>query len=311
VQHIVQDMRKMARKDFGERAPIDVCAITRAAVEQARVGIGQRANLELDLAPVPPVMASDSQLTQVVVNLVVNAADAIPPDAPAGRRQVRISTRVTAGGQIEIAVADTGTGIPHEVRDKIFDPFFTTKPVGVGTGLGLAICHGIVRNHGGTLTFDSEVGIGTIMQVRLPASTIAIPRAVPDRARSETSPGRILVVDDEPAIGTAVARLLKRNHTVFESCPRRALERVMAGERFDLVLCDVRMPEMNGPELLSALQGRAPDQARAFVFMTGALDERSEADLGRLGVPVLQKPFNRDTLREFISNQLHRVAETR
>jgi signal transduction histidine kinase len=311
VQNIVQDMRKMARKDFGERSPIDVCAIARAAVEQARVGIGTRATLDLDLAPVPPAMASDSQLTQVIVNLVVNAADAIPPDAPAGRRQVRISTRATARGLIEIAVSDTGSGIPIEVRDKIFDPFFTTKPVGVGTGLGLAICHGIVRNHGGTLTFESEVGIGTTMRVRLPASTIAIPSAAPDRSRSQTSPGRILVVDDEPAVGSAVARLLKRNHTVVESCPRRALERVVAGERFDLVLCDVRMPEMNGPELLSALRGRAPEQAHAFVFMTGALDERSEADLGRLGVPVLHKPFNRETLREFISAQLHRVAERR
>ena len=309
VQNIVQDMRKMARKDFGERAPIDVPTIVRAAVEQAKVGIGMRANLVLDLAHVPPVMASESQLSQVIVNLVVNAADAIPPDAPADRRQVRIATRLTADGWIELAVSDTGTGIPPEVRDKIFDPFFTTKPVGVGTGLGLAICHGIVRTHGGALSFDTEVNIGTTMKVRLPASAIGIPAPTPGRARSATNSGRILVVDDEPAIGSAVVRLLRRGKTEFESCARRALERVEAGERFDLVICDVRMPEMNGPELLTALRGRAPDQAKAFVFMTGALDERSEADLGRLGVPVLQKPFNRDSLHDFVSAQLHRLAQ--
>jgi CheY-like chemotaxis protein len=118
------------------------------------------------------------------------------------------------------------------------------------------------------------------------------------------------VVDDEPAIGGAVARVLKRGKTEFESCARRALERVDAGERFDLVLCDVRMPEMNGPEFLNALRGRAPDQARALVFMTGALDERSEADLGRLGVPVLHKPFNHESLSEFVSAQLHRLRRT-
>jgi two-component system cell cycle sensor histidine kinase/response regulator CckA len=309
VQIIVQDMRKMARKDFGERAPIDVPTIVRAAVEQARVGIGLRAHLELDLTHVPPVMASESQLSQVIVNLVVNAADAILPDATADRREVRISTRLTVDGWIEIAVRDTGTGIPVEVRDKIFDPFFTTKPVGVGTGLGLAICHGIVRTHGGTLSFDTEVGVGTTMKVRLPPSAIGIPAPAPGRERSATNSGHILVVDDEPAIGSAVIRLLKRGKTEFESNARRALERVVAGERFDLVICDVRMPEMNGPELLTALRGRAPDQARAFVFMTGALDERSEIDLGRLGVPVLQKPFNRDSLHDFVSAQLHRLSQ--
>ncbi len=310
VQNIVQDMRKMARKDFGERAPTDVPAIVRAAVEQARVSVGLRASLEMDVVDVPPVLASDSQLSQVIVNLVVNAAEAIPPDAPASRRHVKVSTRCVADGSIEIAVSDTGTGIPVEVRDKIFDPFFTTKPVGVGTGLGLAICHGIVRSHGGTLTFDTEMGVGTTMRVRLPATTIAMPAPVPDRARSQTSTGRILVVDDEPAIGGAVSRLLKRGKTEFESCARRALDRLVAGDRFDLIICDVRMPEMNGPELLTALRGRAPDQARALVFMTGALDERSEADLGRLGVPVLQKPFNRDSLGEFVSAQLRRLTKS-
>ncbi len=310
VQNIVLDMRKMARKDFGERAPTDVPAIVRAAVEQARVSVGSRASLEMDVVDVPPVLASDSQLSQVIVNLVVNAAEAIPPDAPAGRREVRVSTRTVADGTIEIAVSDTGTGIPVEVRDKIFDPFFTTKPVGVGTGLGLAICHGIVRSHGGTLTYETEVGVGTTMRVRLPATTIAMPAAVPDRARNQSNTGRILVVDDEPAIGGAVTRLLKRGKTEFESCARRALDRLVAGDRFDLIICDVRMPEMNGPELLTALRGRAPDQARALVFMTGALDERSEADLGRLGVPVLQKPFNRDSLGEFVSAQLRRLKSS-
>jgi CheY-like chemotaxis protein len=223
---------------------------------------------------------------------------------------VRVSTRIVADATIEIAVSDTGTGIPLEVRDRIFDPFFTTKPVGVGTGLGLAICHGIVRSHGGTLTYETEVGVGTTMRVRLPATTIAMPAAAPDRARRLTGTGRILVVDDEPAIGGAVTRLLKRGKTEFESCARRALDRVMAGDRFDLIICDVRMPDMNGPELLTALRGRAPDQARALVFMTGALDERSEADLGRLGVPVLQKPFNRDSLGEFVSIQLRRLKSS-
>jgi len=309
VQNIVQDMRKMARKDFGERTPVDVRKVATAAVDLAMVTAGQRATILSDLAEVPLVMASESQLAQVIVNLVVNAADAIPTDAPPDRRKVRVSTRVTEQGTVEIAVSDTGTGIPPEVRDKIFDPFFTTKPVGVGTGLGLAICHGIVRAHGGSLAVDTEVGVGTTMRVRLPASAIAKQvAALPVRSTPMTKRGRILVVDDEAPVASATARLLERGMAEIETSARRVLERLTSGERFDLVLCDVRMPGMNGPELLDALRIRAPEQARAFAFMTGALDDRSEADVGRLGVPVLEKPFDRETLRHFVSTQLERLA---
>jgi two-component system, cell cycle sensor histidine kinase and response regulator CckA len=311
VQNIVQDMRKMARKDFGERLPVDLKKVTSQAVDVARVTAGERAQIQIDAGDVPLVMASESQLAQVIVNLVVNAAHAIPTDAPAERRKVRVSTRVTFHGSVEIAVADTGTGIPLEVRDKIFDPFFTTKPVGVGTGLGLAICHGIVRAHGGSLGFDTEVGVGTTMRVRLPASAVAATAAAPPvRAIGSSSSGRILVVDDEAPVASATARLLDRGTTEIETSARRALERLVGGERFDLVLCDVRMPDMNGPELLDALRVRAPEQARAFVFMSGALDDRAEADLGRLAVPVLEKPFDRETLRHFVSTQLERLQRS-
>jgi signal transduction histidine kinase len=310
VQNIVQDMRKMARKDFGERLPVDVRKVAASAVELARASAGQRAHIQVeDLEDVPLVMASESQLAQVIVNLVVNAAHAIPTDAPADRRKVRVSTRVTYHGSIEIAVADTGTGIPLEARGKIFDPFFTTKPVGVGTGLGLAICHGIVRAHGGVLAFDTEVGVGTTMRVRLPATSIAVAAAaVPVRAPGLFPAGRILIVDDEPQVASATARLLERGTTEVETSARGALERLTGGERFDLILCDVRMPDMNGPELLDLVRGRVPEQARAFAFMSGALDDRSESDLGRLGVPLLEKPFDRDTLRLFVAAQLDRLA---
>jgi signal transduction histidine kinase/CheY-like chemotaxis protein len=309
VRNIVGDMRKLARKEFGERAPIDLSAIVSGATQLARSWIGRRAHLAIELAEVPLVMASESQLSQVVVNLVQNAAEAIPPDASAEKRSIRVATLAHADGSVEITVADTGTGIPSEVRDKIFDPFFTTKPVGVGTGLGLAICHGIVRAHGGRIEVDSEVGVGTTMRVILPAAPADSQVLVPvDATGSESCSGRILVVDDDVPVASATARLLRGGDTEVETSPRRVLERLQAGERYDLILCDVRMPDMNGPELLEAVRGQLPDLARVFVFMTGAVDERSEADLARLGVPVLQKPFDRTSLRRFVSAQLERLA---
>jgi signal transduction histidine kinase/CheY-like chemotaxis protein len=309
VQSIVGDMRKLARKEFGERLPIDLRAVVTSATQLARAWIGRRAKLSIELGEVPRVMASESQLSQVVVNLLHNAADAIPPDAPPEKRHIRVSTSALADGSVALVVADTGTGIPPEVRDKIFDPFFTTKPVGVGTGLGLAICHGIVRAHGGRFEVDSEVGVGTTMRVLLPGAPADSQVVVPiDIAGAESCDGRILVVDDDVPVASATARLLRGGDTSIETSPRRVLERLQAGERYDLILCDVRMPDMNGPELLEVVRGALPEVARVFVFMTGAVDERSEADLARLGVPVLQKPFDRTSLRRFVSAQLDRLA---
>ena len=309
VRNIVGDMRKLARKEFGERAPVDPSAVIAAAAQLARAWIGRRARLTVELGEVPRVMASDSQLSQVIVNLVQNAADAIAPDAPPERRHIRLATAVRPDGAVEMSVADTGSGIAPEIRDKIFDPFFTTKPVGVGTGLGLAISHGIVRAHGGALQVDSEVGLGTTVRVLLPAAEAGSQApAAADPVAGESLAGRILVVDDDVPVASATARLLRGGDTEVETSPRRVLERLQAGERFDLILCDVRMPDMNGPELLEAVRGQAPELARVFVFMTGAVDERSEADLARLGVPVLQKPFDRISLRRFVSTQLDRLA---
>jgi signal transduction histidine kinase/CheY-like chemotaxis protein len=309
VRNIVGDMRKLARKEFGERAPVDPSAVVEGAAHLAGPWIGRRARLAIDLEEVPRVMASESQLSQVVVNLVQNAADAIAPDAPPERRHIRLATRVRPDGVVEISVSDTGSGIAPDIRDKIFDPFFTTKPVGVGTGLGLAICHGIVRAHGGTLAVDSELGIGTTVRVLLPAAAAdcQVPASA-ERAGGDSFAGRILVVDDDVPVASATARLLRGGDTEVETSPRRVLERLRSGERYDLILCDVRMPDMNGPELLAAVRDQVPDLARVFVFMTGAVDERSEADLARLGVPVLQKPFDRMSLRRFVSAQLDRLG---
>jgi two-component system, cell cycle sensor histidine kinase and response regulator CckA len=305
VQRIVQDMKKLARGEASERTLLDVRRPLEAAAKMVRTQLARKAELVLDLQAVPPVMAGESQLMQVFINLLTNAADAIAPDAPPERRQIVVRTRTTDGGMVEIAVRDSGGGIPLEVRDKIFDAFFTTKPVGVGTGLGLSISHTIITSMGGSLTCDTAPGDGTTMIVQLP---VARPAARARGTSKNGDPGgRILVVDDDQAVADAAARLLGRELVAIETSPVKALARLRAGDRFDLILCDVRMPDMTGPELRAELVRSVPEQAASLVFMTGASEASEQAELEALGVPILEKPFDRRHLSEFVASQMARL----
>lgn len=192
VRVIVRDLKAFSRGGE-ERQPLDVRDVLQSALHLAHAAIRQRARLVQDLAPVPLVVANASRLGQVFLNLLVNAAQALPEDG-AAQNVVRVVTRVDARGRVLVEVSDTGCGIPAELLSRIFDPFFTTKPAGVGTGLGLGICHRIVSDLGGTIDVESTVARGTLFRVRLPpgpapsSAVVPEPGSLPEQLTARADP---------------------------------------------------------------------------------------------------------------------------
>jgi CheY-like chemotaxis protein len=220
---------------------------------------------------------------------------------------IRLVTGMDAAGRVVVEVRDTGSGVPVELLGRIFEPFFTTKPVGVGTGLGLSICHNIVSSLGGEITVENQSGQGACFRVALwpaPQESGARP-AAPRTAGGRR--GRLLVIDDEPSVGAAVGRLLAAEHEVVTvSVAREALACFEQGERFDVILCDLMMPEMPGTELYAAIAALAPDQAERIVFMTGgAFTSRAREFLAHVPNLRVDKPFDSENLRAVIRTVMH------
>jgi CheY-like chemotaxis protein len=221
-----------------------------------------------------------------------------------------VTTRLARDGRVLIEVRDTGSGMTPEVQRRIFDPFFTTKPVGVGTGLGLSICHGIVKSLGGEITVDSVLGKGSAFRVFLKASAATAVAAPPVEAKAAevVAPrrGKILVVDDEPSLTRALRRALSDLHdvTVLNSS-RQALQLMTSGGDFDLVFCDLMMPELTGMDLHAALASARPDLCARMVFITGgAFTPRAREFLEQVPNHRVEKPIDNDALRAYVQQRL-------
>ncbi|HET9552981.1 MAG TPA: MEDS domain-containing protein [Anaeromyxobacteraceae bacterium] len=300
IRATVQGLRRLSRPADGTpRAPVDVAAELSAGVAIARAQVASRARLSVDLAPgLPAVEAGPNELAQVAVNLLVNAAQATP-EGRAGEHEVRLAARAERGGVV-VVVSDTGAGMTPEVQARIFDPFFTTKDAGAGTGLGLAICHGIVAGLGGAIDVESAPGRGTTFRVRLPAAGHEAVPAAPAPAE-DGSRRRVLVVDDEPLVGRVIARLLAGHEVEVLASAEEAARRLEAGERWDLVLCDLIMPALTGMELAARLERTAPDALASLVFMTGgAYTEGARAFEERSGRRFVEKPIEPEALRALV-----------
>jgi two-component system NtrC family sensor kinase len=253
-------------------------------------------------ANLPPVAGNADQLHQVFLNLIVNAQQAME-DQPLPRR-LRIASE-RRGDQVRILVADNGPGIIPAIRSRIFDPYFTTKPAGGGTGVGLAVSLGIVESHHGSLTVDCPPEGGATFQVLLP---IHVQEAPSGRARAEEPPPvhptgpRVLIVDDEPEVGELLADILRGESSRIDiaATGQAALRLLEAGD-FDVILTDLRMPEMDGPELYRCIEQRWPQRARQVVFITGdALSPTVQTFLAGTGQPFLEKPFVPADVREVV-----------
>jgi PAS domain S-box-containing protein len=308
VRNIVRDLRVFARADDDQTGPVAVRRVLDSSINIAWNEIRHRARLVKDYGETPLVEGNESRLGQVFLNLLLNAAHAIP-EGGTERNEIRVSTRTDARGQAVVEVRDSGTGIPLEIRDRIFDPFFTTKPVGEGTGLGLWICHGIVSALGGQVTLDSEIGRGSTFRVTLPAAAMDAPAtfSTPTTPEVQAKGGRLLVIDDEPMILGALRRSLSSDYAV--TCVadgRRALERLRAGERYEVILCDLMMPDLTGMDLYAELEKLAPEQAARMVFVSGgAFTPRAREFLERVPNARVEKPIDFQNLRVLLRNLAH------
>jgi two-component system cell cycle sensor histidine kinase/response regulator CckA len=302
VRHIVRDLMDFSRAGAGGSESVNIEAILDATIRVAWNEIRHRARLVKRYAGISRVSGDEARLGQVFLNLVVNAAQAIEGD-PA-TNTITISTQ-KSGGSAVIEVSDTGTGIGVEHLSRIFDPFYTTKVSGAGVGLGLAICHGIVTALGGEISVSSEPNRGTTFRVVLPFAPeeSAARRAVLDvPPESESAPSRILIVDDEPLLGQTLLYAFKGRHdVVICTSGRDALSRLEKDARFDLVLCDLMMPDVSGSAVYEEVKRSYPALVRCFVFMTGgAFTERARDFLAKHPGVQLEKPFNIDDIEKLL-----------
>ncbi|HEY2511743.1 MAG TPA: response regulator, partial [Polyangiaceae bacterium] len=296
IRTIVRDLQLFSRKREDDNREVDVRRVLDSSANIVMSEIRPRARLTRHYDDVPPLEVSEARLGQVFLNLVLNAAQAIP-EGDAANNEIRLSAR-TEGRYVVVEVRDTGAGIPPEVRGRIFDPFFTTKPIGVGTGLGLSISHRIISAMGGEVTVDSVPGRGSTFQVRLPRSLPSSRRQPVARVHEAPLPrrARLLVIDDEELIGTTLARILGPSHDVeVVTNPDRGVERIVRGDRFDLILCDLMMPQRSGMDVHAAILEASPDQAARMLFLTGgAFSDAAREFLSDHEHDVLEKPFSVD-----------------
>ncbi|MFP2911938.1 ATP-binding protein, partial [Pyxidicoccus sp. 3LFB2] len=309
VRQIVRQLKTFSRPDEERVTPLDMHSVLESVAMMAANEIRHRAQLKRDYGEIPPVMANEGKLSQVFLNLVVNAAQAIPEGA-AHRHEIRLATRRDGYGRVVVEVTDTGVGIPREVIDRIFDPFFTTKPVGVGTGLGLSICHSIVSGLGGDITVESELGRGTTFRVVLPTTepeVVAKPLASASQTARAAPRGRVLVVDDEPAVGRVLQRILREHQVEVANSGRQALELLEHGPEPDAVLCDVMMPDLTGRDVYEAVRRGHSGLEGRFIFVSGgAFTTGAREFLASIPNILLEKPFDEGRVRHVVDELVRR-----
>jgi len=241
-----------------------------------------KATIERKYAKTPELVVDRTLLSQAFVNIILNAAQAIDGHDPS-RHFIRIETKSKSDGVI-VEISNSGPPIPKSVLAKIFQPFFTTK-IGGGVGLGLSIAYDAVQRHGGNIEAVSEPGAPTMFRIWLPFDTGLAPAPRDDASEPPAArPCRLLIVDDDRLVRNGLRRILERHHDVSVAADgRRALELILA-ERFDVVVCDLIMPEMSGMELFRAVEERMPNLAARFVFVTGGTSSLEARDF-LLNVP--------------------------
>ena len=302
---IVRTFLAMARQQQPERGPVAINDVITAALDITAYPV-RTSSIEVELAlarNIPLIHADADQLHQVLLNLIINAQQSLQ-DHP-GRRRIRVTSSFDAAAAlVRVTVADNGPGIPAHLRARIFEPYFTTKPTGIGLGVGLAVSLGIVEAHDGTLTVACPAQGGAEFSITLPVG--AIETGTTDSAAStkaDASQRTILVIDDEEEIRDTLAEILTaaRHRVVTVASGREALQH-MAVEHYDVILTDVRMPDLDGRALYQEIERRWPGRGVRVVFVTGdTLASTLREFVSESGRPVIEKPFLPSEVRRVVA----------
>ncbi len=291
IRVIVNDMRALSTPAH-DLEPVDVRGVVDLALRMTKGELASRAQVEVHGEEQAFVLGSKAKLGQVFVNLLVNAARALPEGQP-GEQRVRVFL-AKADQSVRIEVADTGQGIPADVLPRVFDPFFTTRKTGSGMGLGLAICHTIVRAHGGEITVESGRK-GTVFTVTLPlTSERPAPKVVSTKRTPEM---RVLVIDDEAALCRAISKMLKGHEVMIAHGAAEGLQLARVSDP-DVILCDLVMPDGGGAAVVDGLARDGEGRDRRVVLMTGGAFTPADREfLDRFAGQVLAKPMRAADVR--------------
>jgi CheY-like chemotaxis protein/two-component sensor histidine kinase len=309
----VKDLKVFGREGREEGAMFDLNAVVVPALRLAAHAVHPRARLVEEFGEPPRVSGSEAWLGQVLLDLLVNALRAIPEGHPE-RHEVRVRTGRDGSGRALVEVSDTGHGMAPVVLARTFDPSFTTRAGGERTGLGLSRCQQLIQSHGGELRVRSEEGRGSTFTVLLPpAQEQALeeePAARPMPEVEVPPRRRILIIDDEPRLAQSMRMLIEPSHDVVVTTRgSEALAWVREGQRFDLVLCDLQMPETTGMDVYSHLRVSAPELAERLVFISGGACTQATRDFLRsVRNRILEKPVRPEELLATIDEALATVG---
>jgi PAS domain S-box-containing protein len=309
VQKIVRGLKTFSRADEEHPITLNIEPVLELAISMVGNELGQRARLVRDYQPIPRVLADEARLGQVFINLLLNAAQAVP-EGQFANNEIRVLTKTDSEGRAVVEIQDSGVGIAPAALGRIFDPFFTTKPIGVGTGLGLSISRNIVSAMKGEIAVSSEHGRGAVFRVVLPASLESV--TLPSMRVAKpvgTSRAAVLVVDDERQVGVVLARVLDGHDVTVLTKAREALSVLATGKHFDVILADLMMPEMSGMDLYEELSRHYPSAAERVVFMTGGVfTAAAQAFFDRVPNARIGKPFDPNKVRALVHSLAQKLA---